>query len=92
MIWFIPDEMKHTAKEILEQIARRYLSKCAEMKADVDLLFFLSWRSRDDGNIVDYIRSIATLPDIEPLLIILDVSQRKVSIAVATNIGSLRLV
>ena len=74
--------MKHTAKEILEQIAKGYLSKCAEVKADVDLLFFLSWRSRSDSNIVDYIRGIATLPDVEPILIILDVSQRKVSIAV----------
>ena len=74
--------MKHTAKDILEQIAKRYLSKCAEVKADVSLLFFLSLRNRDDDKIVDYIRGIATLPDIEPLLIILDVSQRKVSVAI----------
>ena len=76
--------MKRTAKEILEQIAKRYLSKCAEMNTDVDLLFFLSWRSDGDSNIGDYIRKIATLPDVVPLLVILDISQVKVSLAIAT--------
>ena len=80
LIWFVPNKLKDTAKEILERIAKIYLSTCAEVKAEVNLLFFLSWKSRAEEKYVDYIKRIAALPDREPLLIILDFAERKVSI------------
>ena len=79
LIWFVPHNMKCSARATLEQIGKRYISKCAEMKVDVNLLFFISWKGSDGGRIRDYIKTMAGIPDHEPVLVVFDFPQRKVS-------------
>ena len=78
LIWFVPSNSKCSARTILEKIGKRYISKCAEMKVNVNLLFFISWKGSDGGRIRDYIKSIAGLPDNDPVLVVFDFPRRKV--------------
>ena len=78
LIWFVPNQEKDKAREMLEPVAKAYISKCAEEKLDIELLFFVSCKGCDGGSIRDRIQSIASLPTREHVLAILDIPQRKV--------------
>ena len=78
LIWFVPNQEKDKTRNMLEPVAKAYISKCAEQKLDIELMFFISCKGCDGGSIRDRIQSIAGLPTCEHVLAIVDIPQRKV--------------
>lgn len=69
LIWFVPSGSKRRAKEVLEPLAKEYISKKAEENMEVKLLFFIA---SEENEASETVRRFARLPDDVPLLTIVD--------------------
>ena len=75
LIWFVPSGSKRRAKEVLEPIAREYISRKAEDNMAVKLRFFIASEENDAS---EKMRSFAKLPNDILLLTVVDVAHNRV--------------
>jgi hypothetical protein len=83
LIWFVPKASVRRAKELLEPLAKEYISKKAQENMEVKLMFFIAGEENETSV---SIREKARLPRADPLLAIIDVPQNQVSIVVHNEI------
>lgn len=69
LIWFVPSGTKRRAKDVLEPLAKEYISKKAEENMAVKLLFFIA---SEENEASETVRRFARLSNVMPLLIIVD--------------------
>ena len=87
LIWFVPRASISRAKEVLEPLAKEYISKKAQENMEVKLLFFIAG---EENEVSTTIREKARLPRGDPLLAIIDAPHNQVSHFMCYNIrGSL---
>jgi hypothetical protein len=79
LIWFVPKASIGRAKELLEPLAKEYISKKAQENMEVKLMFFIAGEENKTSVLI---RENARLPRGDPLLAIIDVPQTQVSIVV----------
>lgn len=63
------------AKEVLEPVAKEYMSKMTEEKMEIKLMFFLA---KEGTDVPEHLRDFVKLPKHNPLLAIVDVPQQQV--------------
>ena len=78
VIWFVPKKFKDEAMKILKLIAKGYISHCAKAKVEINLLFFVHLKGCDSMHIKEQLQSIASLPECETVLTIVNFRQLKV--------------
>ena len=79
LIWFVSgDDDEKKALELLEPLAKKYISKWSEEKTDPELLFYVSGVGEDNSEIRDSLRSFAKLATDDPLLAIVDIPDQTV--------------
>ena len=76
LIWFVPRASASRAKEVLEPLAKEYISKKARENMEVKLMFFIAAEENETSVSV---REKAKLPRGDPLLAIIDVPGNQVS-------------
>ena len=76
LIWFVPSASVSRAKEMLEPLAKEYISKKARENMEVKLMFFIAGEENETSA---SIREKARLPRGDPLLAIIDVPRNQVS-------------
>ena len=76
LIWFVPGASVSRAKEVLEPLAKEYISKKARENMEVKLMFFIAGEENETSV---SIREKARLPRRDPLLAIIDVPRNQVS-------------
>lgn len=76
LIWFVPRVSTSRAKEMLEPLAKAYISKKARENMEVKLMFFIAGEENEASV---SIRENARLPRGDPLLAIIDVPRNQVS-------------
>ena len=76
LIWFVPRASTSRAKEVLEPLAKEYISKKARENMEVKLMFFIAGEENETST---SIREKARLPRGDPLLAIIDVPRNQVS-------------
>ena len=79
LIWFVPKASAGRAKELLEPLAKEYISKKARENMEVKLMFFIA---EEENETSVSIRGKARLPSGDPLLAIIDVPRNQVSIVI----------
>lgn len=75
LVWFVPRGTKKRAKEVLEPLAMQYISKKAEENMAVKLLFFIA---SEENEASETVRRFARLPNVVPLLTIVDIVHNQV--------------
>ena len=75
VIWFVSKDAAGSAHEILEPLAKEYISKKAEKNMEVKLMFFIA---SDESDASRDIREKAKLPRRDPVLAIIDVPRNQV--------------
>ena len=75
LIWFVPNASTSRAKEVLEPLAKEYISKKSQENMEVKLMFFIAG---EENETVVSVRRKARLPTRDPLLTIVDVPGNQV--------------
>ena len=78
LIWFVPGSSVAQATEVLEPVAKNYISKWLEDKTDPEMLFYVSGPGSDNDEIRDSLRSFAKLATNDLQLAIVDIPDQKV--------------
>ena len=94
LIWFVSGDSVTKATELLEPLAKSYISKWSEEKTDPEMLFYVSGSDSKDDEIRDSLRTFAKLSTDDPQLVIVDIPDQKVTahfnVAVNLSISHLR--
>ena len=75
LIWYVSEDAIGKAKEVLEPVAKEYMSKMTEERMEIKLMFFLG---KEGTSVPEHLREFAKLPKCNPLLTIVDVPQQQV--------------
>ena len=78
LIWFVPGDSVAKATELLEPLAKSYISKWAEEKTDPEMLFYISGADAANDEIRDSLRTFAKLSPKDLQLVIVDIPEQKV--------------
>lgn len=80
LIWFVPGDSVAKATQLLEPLAKSYISKWSEDKTDPEMLFYISGHGADSDHdeIRDSLRNFAKLSQDDPQLVIVDIPDQKV--------------
>ena len=77
LIWFVPEDSTEETTKLLEPLAKKYIAKWSEEKAEPEILFYVSGPG-DNDDIRDSLRSFAKLKTDDITLAIVDIPEQKV--------------
>ena len=75
LIWYVSGSATDKANDVLEPLAKEYMSKMAEESMEVKLQFFIA---KEGADAPEHLREFAKLPKRDPLLAIVDMPNQQV--------------